>query len=194
MLVENSGLLESHGEQKNATVDQELDDTAVGDEDINNVVNKEKRIKDDIENFTPEKRQGKMKQLQDEHFDYNIYLNNQCGFKTSRPLEWVQAVEEYEIQHEEVRCVWKYKISEDGNYEECRILMFFKCVKQIRLTIYMKTGVVMIKGATFNQFINEEFVNIKSFLKHDPTLPVSNETKDNENNKDTEPAFSIDMV
>ena len=41
------------------------------------------------------RRTPKNKQLQNELFDYSVYTNNQCGFTTSRPLFWVNAINTY---------------------------------------------------------------------------------------------------
>ena len=41
------------------------------------------------------KRTLKNKQLKEEIFDSSVYVKHPCGFTTSQPLFWVQAIEKY---------------------------------------------------------------------------------------------------
>ena len=74
----------------------ELDNTIL---EYMNLINKENLVAEDVSNgrfiteFSPEKRNGKMKLLKEEFFDDEVYQNNQCGFNTSRPMVWIEAFE-----------------------------------------------------------------------------------------------------
>ena len=46
-------------------------------------------------NIQVSRRTPKNKQLKNELFDHSVYTNNQCGFTTSRPLFWVNAINKY---------------------------------------------------------------------------------------------------
>ena len=71
--------------------------------------------------------------------------------------------------------------------------MFFQTVKQVKIIIYIKTGILMIKGTTYKQFIDEEFEKIKRCLKYDATIPIFDSKEKTEviieNDNETESAF-----
>ena len=46
-------------------------------------------------NIQPGKQPAKNRQLKEECFDLSIYKQKQCGFTTSRPMFWLQSIDEY---------------------------------------------------------------------------------------------------
>ena len=59
-------------------------------------------------NFQPGKRSSKNKQLRDELFDFSIYKQKQCGFLTSPPLFWIQAIAKYVESNDNIVGKFRY--------------------------------------------------------------------------------------
>ena len=123
-----------------------------------------------------------------------MYQNNHCGFNTSRPMVWIDALELYTTTNDDVTCIWKYKPNNVNKYEECRLTIFYNKVKQIKMFVYIKTGIIMVKGPLYKDFIVNEFVKIVDASKlntlispmNNITLDIEKDGENEENNKETE--------
>ena len=142
------------------------DDTIISTQDDTNLIPKSNIFIDDYNNqrfttdFFPDKRSGKMRNLKEEFFDFDIYQNNQCGFQTCRPFDWIQALENYVTNKEGIKCHWDYKENPEGKYETCELVIYSKNIKQVKVLVYIKTGILMVKGQQYKEFIINEFSEI----------------------------------
>ena len=114
----------------------------------------------------PSKRSDKNKQLKHEQFDFTVYVRNQCGFLTNRPLFWMQQFEKYVSSTTDVNSVTHYKwIKNDENkYQTSVIDIAYQTTRKVTIVINFLTGVVMVKGENFKNWIETEAVNVHPSL------------------------------
>ena len=118
----------------------------------------------------PNKRTDKNKQLKHELFDFTIYLRNQCGFSTYRPLYWMQQIENYVSSTEDVNSVVHYKwMKNTEKYQTSVINISYQTTRKVTITINFLTGVFMVKGENFKHWIETEAKNV------DPSLDCTND-------------------
>ena len=120
-------------------------------------------LKADIEAglFTNEvqigKRTVKNKQLKEEIFDSSVYVQNQCGFTTSRPLFWVNAVVKYISGEADTYGKFFCKLSKSENkYHVVKIHLCYQTTKKVEVVINLITGVFIVKGTNFKNWIEDE--------------------------------------
>ena len=167
---------------------EDLDNTLISTQDDTNLIQKTNLFIDDYNNhmfitdFFPDKRSGKMRNLREEYFDFDIYQNNQCGFKTCRPFDWIQALENYVTKNEDIKCRWDYKKNSEGEYDTCVLIIYFENIKQIKILLYLKTGILMVKVQLYKVFITKEFTKIANEIVSIPPVanPLYNEPDETE--------------
>ena len=158
-------------EQLNETCTSELNETS--DESLLNMENSDEfvqqsnSLQSDIDtglfeiNFQPGKRSSENKQLKDELFDFSIYKQKQCGFLTSRPLFWIQAIDKYVESNDNTVGKFRYKTMKNSNkYHVVMINICYQITKKIIILINLITGVVLVKGEHYANWIQDEFSKI----------------------------------
>ena len=135
----------------------------------------------------PSKRTDKNKLLKHEQFDFTIYLRNQCGFVTNRPLFWMQEIEKYVASNGNVSSVVHYKwVKNVEKYQTSIINIAYQTTRKVTITINFLTGVVMVKGENFKHWIETEAKNVH------PSLECTNdETTTTSEDKEGEPEDEI---
>ena len=149
-----------------------------GDNDLNNpddsilntegYVEKVGSIVDYIENdyfynsIQISRRTPKNKQLQNELFDYSVYTNNQCGFTTSRPLFWVNAIDSYINSSEHIygKFFTKHPKTLSEKCQYIKILINFDISKKVEILVNSLSGVLLVKGNCYERWISNEFPKV----------------------------------
>ena len=112
-------------------------------------------------NFQPGKRSSKNKQLKDELFDFSIYKQKQCGFLTSLPLFWIQAIDNFVESNDNTVGKFRYNTMKNSNkYHVVMINICYQITKKIIILINLITGVVLVKGEHYANWIQDEFPKI----------------------------------
>ena len=60
---------------------------------------------------------------------------------------------------------WEYKL-EKGKYYECEILLYFNKTKKVVVNISVRSGVIMIKGQYFCEWMNMVFPNLLDYVNN----------------------------
>lgn len=136
-------------------------------------MNKKYSVIEDLENdnFIPYdpsfRKRGKMAEIKGEEICYEVHKHKQSGFITTRPLAWACAFEDYLLSSENSTHRWMYKIDAGANskrmcYSECIITIIFGEGKMIIIHMYLRSGVVMIKGSHYKEWCFSVFPSIRS--------------------------------
>ena len=119
-----------------------------------------KPLQDDIDAgyfdvlLQPGKRTEKNRGLKYEKFDFHIYVINQSGFLTDRPLFWMKQIEKYVSSAANVSSVVHYKWMKNvDKYHSYIINIAYQITRKVSIVINFQTGVVMVKGENFRHFI-----------------------------------------
>lgn len=131
-------------------------------------------------NLQPCKRTTKNKLLSEECFDFNIYKQKQCGFTTSRPIFWLQSIDEYVKSSEDITGKFYYKSTRNSDkYSVVKININYQITKKVVLVINIAAGVILVKGEHYENWIQEEFPKLypgtcKEHVKHaePPGTPI----------------------
>ena len=140
---------------------------------IKNVVFKIRSIKEDFdkglftENYCLGKRSKVQEMMKKESFDMTLYATNETGFVTSRPLEWLLALEIYTEHNNDVQSMWYYRKDKLGKYIECEIRMFFHKTSKTIVNISLLTGVFVVKGDMYKRWVKDDFQIIKNILNNE---------------------------
>ena len=143
-------------------------------------VHKKKPVREDIDDemfisCDPSfRRRGKVAELKTEEICYEVYMHKQTGFITTRPLAWASAFEDYILSNQKTPHRWMYKIDNFNDkkklYCECILTVIFQERKMIIIHMYLRSGVVMIKGTHYKDWCMEIFPLIKEnveSMEHD---------------------------
>ena len=162
--LDHSMITERSRQEDHSAILQELSETIANSphgyyeatheliEDINN-----KRI---FEPVKPKKRTGKSKELLEEEFSFNVYKINQAGFTTMNPKIWAIGIEHYAKLAPDVSFKWQNKMNEDEKVTHARIYIWYEKIKPIIVTINYIQGLVIVSGATFKTWIEQEFSKV----------------------------------
>ena len=88
------------------------------------------------------KRTGKNKKLKEELFDSTVYVYNQCGFSTLRPLVWVKAVNNYIKAAPCVYGKFFYKpMKNDNKYSVIKLNLCNQLTRKVEIQLNLLTKV-----------------------------------------------------
>ena len=176
--LENSDIYEMNPDEISLATDSQISTNK-----DKKLVNKDRPLIDDIqsnlfvltEDISSGKRKGKLRKLQIESIDYDIYATNKCVFLTQRPLLWAQALEKYIDITSDTSCRWSYKV-ENNLFVECELYLFYSNTKKVIVNIHVKTGVILIQGQYHKEWSNDIFEILKDFVngKEEHVTPISN--------------------
>ena len=182
--------MDDHNETHN---DDQLDNTLYSSQDGATFL-RHRPLREDIDAglfdslLQPSKRSDKNKRLKDEQFDFSVYLRNQCGFITWRPLFWMEQIEKYIWSQTDVNSVVHYKWSKNiDKYESTVIDIAYQTTRKVTIVINFIKGVVMVKGENFRHWIETEAIKVNPSLTCiSGDVPpadegVNDETNDTEN-------------
>ena len=143
-----------------------------------------KPLQDDIDAgyfdvlLQPGKRTEKNRGLKYEKFDFNIYVINQSGFLTDRPLFWTKQIEKYVSSAANVSSVVHYKWMKNvEKYHSYIINIAYQITRKVSIVINFQTGVVMVKGENFRHWIESEAQNVHSSLALTDDVPKPEESE-----------------
>ena len=117
------------------------------------------KIFTDARNYS--KRTALQKRLPNEKFDdlsNPVFKQNKSGFLTQRPLEWMKAIEDYAENETDVNTRWTYKADEGGMIHECDIATWSDITTEVKLTVFISTGVVIVHGQEHRKYVETEFM------------------------------------
>ena len=121
-------------------------------------------LQDDIEadvfmlNVQTGKRSAKHKVLKEESFDFTVYKQKQCGFTTCRPMFWLKTIDEYIKTNDSTFGKYYYKLDKKTDkYFMIKIHICYQITKKVVLTVNLLTGIIMVKGENFANWIEDEF-------------------------------------
>ncbi len=144
--------------------------SSVAPETITEVEKGDRPLEEDIQNgrflltTAPHRRRGKHPQLKDEQFDNTVYTKNVTGFTTTNPVKWSIAFEKYIKENVSTRCRWRYQQEKSGKYTDAHLLLFYDTTKKIDVRIHYLTGVIMVQGDSYKDWVSNEFPKVKSLF------------------------------
>ena len=125
-----------------------------------------------------------MNNLNSESFRFDLYKDNRTGFHTNRPLAWYNAFKQH-LSTNNTKSRWELKRNKKKKITECKIHICFQN-KQVTISINFTTGIIMVKGALFEEWIDIEFQFIQSIIfSDDSTVPII-DVKNKKNELETE--------
>lgn len=77
----------------------------------------------------------------------------------------MQAVEKY-CQENDVKYLWEEKTNNVNKIYECIINIYFKLTRYVTMHVYFSTGIIMVKGVQYKDWITNEFVKVKAFMNN----------------------------
>ena len=77
----------------------------------------------------------------------------------------MQAVEKY-CQENDVKYLWEEKTNNVNKIYECIINIYFKLTRYVTMHVYFSTGIIMVKGLQYKDWITNEFVKVKAFMNN----------------------------
>ena len=148
-------------------------------QDIKGLVPKSENLRNEIKRITQiiqvSKRSEKIKKLDTETFRYDIYIQNQSGFCTGLPICWALALETYINDTKGVSCRWVHKYDKlNRKFASSEILLYFNSTNWVNIVINYTQGYLMVKGAYFKKWIEEEFPKVRDVFT--PVLPTDDRT------------------
>ena len=163
-------------------------DCSIADESIFNciqdiitkgLVPKSENLRNDIKRITQiiqvSKHSEKIKKLDTETFRCDIYIQNQSGFCTGLPICWALALETYINDTKGVSCRWVHKYDKlNTKFASSEILLYFYFTNCVNIVINYTQGYLMVKGAYFKKWIEEEFPKVRDVFI--PVLPTDDRT------------------
>ena len=103
--------------------------------------------------------------IQEEDITHSLdgHRAKKCSFITSRPLLWSKAIEDHTLYATDTKCLNQYK-SDNGLYIEYQLAYDDGESKKVTISIYVKTGVVLVKGEYYQTWAEKVFPVIKACL------------------------------
>lgn len=133
----------------------------------------------------PCKRKGKISELPYEDISFDVYQQKKCGFLTKRPLEWAKAIENYINETRDVEARWEYKMEKE-KYSECEIILYVDKTKKVLINIFVRSGVITVKGDYFREWMNTAFQKLREYIYNNCTDVVNNTTTYNKDETNQE--------
>ena len=178
-------------------INEQLDETILTNQD--DFIERNTNLQSDIESgvFVTEvltgKRTVKNKLLKEEIFDTSVYVQNQCGFLTTRPLFWVQAVDKYVNKCENTLAKYFYKPTKhDNKYYAVKILISYQSTKKIEIIVNLTSGVFIVKGTNYRNWIQDEVPKLLTTNLLQNILTVQPQSGDKTNAQEETKPNSID--
>ena len=170
----------------NISTPEDPDDTLLSSQD-DDIILRSESLQADVDHgrfdilLQPTKRTLKNKQLSEECFNFNVYVQKQCGFLTTRPLFWMKKIEAYITTKETVSGLVRYKkLKNSEKYISALIDIAYETTRKVAMVINFQTGVVMVKGDNFEHWIRTEFGRIEPSLLPTDDVPKEEATTGNE--------------
>ena len=106
-----------------------------------------------------EKPKGKRVQLNNEEPTHGIF-KRKCGFTTTRPLKWAEALETW-LDQNSFEFRWDYLCDNDDKILECNVKIAQQPTnsKKVVVELSIISGVVMISGTGHQDWINDSFTS-----------------------------------
>ena len=116
-----------------------------------------------VQTTQPSKRTGKTVELLEETPSLGTYKPNAhtCGFKTARPITWLQAFEQY-IHPSILTATWTNYRDEKGLFFETQIHVYNRGQKTVTIHVYLSTGIIIFKGLDHLQWVAQHFPKIQA--------------------------------
>ena len=124
---------------------------------------------------------AKNRKLQEETFNFNVYVQKVCGFLTARPLFWLKQFDNYALTTSDTAAIFRYKILK--NQRKCYTALIdlsYQTTRKTEVVINFLSGVVLIKGDNFKHWVETEASRIWPFLVSSQETTSKTEDKDGE--------------
>ena len=107
-----------------------------------------------------------MNNFEREAFRPDALKDKQASFNTDRPFLWFRALQEYTVRYNIVN---RYELKRKKNEKVSiiKIMLCFMESKEVKISINFVTGMLNVKGKSYNDWVDNEFKKVQSLITND---------------------------
>ena len=120
----------------------------------------------DICKLETKRRSDSMNNFDREAFRPDALKDKQASFNIDRPFLWFRALQEYTVRYNIVN---RYELKRKKNEKVSiiKILLCFMESKEVKISINFVTGILNVKGKSYNDWVDNEFKKVQSLIIND---------------------------
>ena len=120
----------------------------------------------DICKLETKRRSDSMNDFDREAFRPDALKDKQASCNTDRPFLWFRASQEYTVRYNIVNR-YELKRKKNEKVSVIKILLCFMESKEVKISINFVTGMLNVKGKSYNDWVDNEFKKVQSLIIND---------------------------